>query len=153
MAGETTITVIGNLTADPEVRYTQGGKAVANGTIASTPRFFDRQTNDWKDGETLFLRYVAWRNAEGIGGNLRKGRRVIAVGVLKQKSYDDREGKKVTYVELEVDSIGAVIIDPPANGGQRPPAQQPKQEPAWTADAPVEEPWAAGGSYNDETPF
>ncbi len=107
MAGETIITVVGNLTADPELRYTQNGLAVANFTIASTPRTFDRQSNEWKDGEALFLRASVWREfAEHVAGSLSKGSRVIATGRLKQRSYDDRDGQKRTSIELEVDEIG-----------------------------------------------
>ena len=107
MAGETIITVVGNLTADPELRYTQNGLAVANFTIASTPRTFDRQANEWKDGEALFLRASVWREfAEHVAGSLTKGSRVIATGRLKQRSYETREGEKRTAIELEVDEIG-----------------------------------------------
>jgi single-strand DNA-binding protein len=107
MAGETIITVVGNLTADPELRYTQSGLAVANFTIASTPRTFDRQANDWKDGEALFLRASCWREfAEHVAGSLTKGARVVATGRLKQRSYETKEGEKRTAIELEVDEIG-----------------------------------------------
>ncbi|AZZ50101.1 single-stranded DNA-binding protein [Rathayibacter rathayi] len=107
MAGETIITVVGNLTADPELRYTQGGLAVANFTIASTPRTFDRQANDWKDGEALFLRASVWREfAENVAGTLTKGSRVVATGRLKQRSYETKEGEKRTSIELEIDEIG-----------------------------------------------
>jgi single-strand DNA-binding protein len=107
MAGETIITVVGNLTADPELRYTQNGLAVANFTIASTPRTFDRQANEWKDGEALFLRASVWREfAEHVAGSLTKGSRVIASGRLKQRSYETKEGEKRTTIELEVDEIG-----------------------------------------------
>ena len=107
MAGETIITVVGNLTADPELRYTQNGLAVANFTIASTPRTFDRQANDWKDGEALFLRASVWREfAEHVAGSLTKGSRVIASGRLKQRSYETKEGEKRTTIELEIDEIG-----------------------------------------------
>ena len=107
MAGETIITVVGNLTADPELRYTQNGLAVANFTIASTPRTFDRQANEWKDGEALFLRASVWREfAEHVAGSLTKGMRVIAQGRLRQRSYQDREGNQRTSIELEVDEIG-----------------------------------------------
>ena len=107
MAGETIITVVGNLTADPELRYTQNGLAVANFTIASTPRTFDRQANEWKDGEALFLRASVWREfAEPVAGSLGKGSRVIATGRLKQRSYETREGEKRSTIELEVDEIG-----------------------------------------------
>ncbi|AYD86508.1 ssDNA-binding protein [Arthrobacter phage LeeroyJ] len=107
MAGETTITVIGNLTNDPELRFTPSGSAVANFTIASTPRTFDRQSNEWKDGETLFLRAAVWREtAENVAESLQKGMEVICVGRLKSRSYETKEGEKRTVIELEVDSIG-----------------------------------------------
>jgi single stranded DNA-binding protein len=97
MAGETVITVVGNLTSDPELRYTQNGLAVANFTIASTPRSFDRASNDWKDGDALFLRASVWREfAEHVAGSLTKGSRVIATGRLKQRSYETKEGEKRT---------------------------------------------------------
>jgi single-strand DNA-binding protein len=107
MAGETTITVVGNLTSDPELRFTPSGSAVANFTIASTPRTFDRQSNEWKDGETLFLRASVWREAaENVAETLTKGTRVVAQGRLKSRSYDTKEGEKRTVMELEVDEIG-----------------------------------------------
>lgn len=107
MAGETTITVIGNLTSDPELRFTPSGSAVANFTIASTPRTFDRQKNEWVDGETLFLRASVWREmAENVAESLTKGMRVIVSGRLKSRSYETKEGEKRTVIELEVDEIG-----------------------------------------------
>jgi len=107
MAGDTTITVIGNLTGDPELRFTSSGAAVANFTVASTPRSFDRQSNDWKDGDTLFLRCSIWREAaENVAESLTKGMRVIASGRLVQRSYETREGEKRTVVELQVDEVG-----------------------------------------------
>lgn len=107
MAGETTITVIGNLTSDPELRFTPSGSAVANFTIASTPRTFDRQSNEWKDGETLFLRASIWREAaENVAESLTKGMRVLVQGRLKSRTYDTKEGEKRTVMELEVDEIG-----------------------------------------------
>lgn len=107
MAGETTITVVGNLTNDPELRFTPGGDAVANFTIASTPRTFDRAANDWKDGETLFLRASVWKEAaENVAESLTKGMRVVAQGRLKSRSYETKEGEKRTVMELEVDEIG-----------------------------------------------
>ena len=107
MAGDTIITVIGNLTADPELRFTPSGAAVANFTVASTPRIFDRQTNEWKDGEALFLRCNIWREAaENVAESLTRGSRVIVTGRLKQRSFETREGEKRTVVELEVDEIG-----------------------------------------------
>ena len=107
MAGDTVITVVGNLTADPELRFTPAGAAVANFTVASTPRVFDRQSNEWKDGEALFLRCNIWREAaENVAESLTRGSRVIVQGRLKQRSYETREGEKRTVVELEVDEIG-----------------------------------------------
>lgn len=107
MAGETTITVVGNLVADAELRFTPGGDAVANFTIASTPRTFDKKTNDWKDGETLFLRSSVWREAaENVAESLTKGMRVVAQGFLKSRSYETKEGEKRTVTEFEVQEIG-----------------------------------------------
>ena len=107
MAGETIITVVGNLTADPELRFTPSGAAVASFTIASTPRTFDRNTNEWKDGEALFLRCSIWRQAaENAAESLTRGMRVIAQGRLKQRSYETREGEKRTVIELDVDEVG-----------------------------------------------
>jgi len=107
MAGETVITVIGNLTGDPELRFTPSGAAVANFTVASTPRQFDRQSNEFKDGDTLFMRCSIWREAaENVAESLTKGTRVIASGRLVQRSYETREGEKRTVVELQVDEIG-----------------------------------------------
>ncbi|WP_067695230.1 single-stranded DNA-binding protein [Nocardia jejuensis] len=106
-AGDTVITVIGNLTADPELRFTPAGAAVANFTVASTPRVFDRNTNEWKDGEALFLRCNIWREAaENVAESLTRGSRVIVSGRLKQRSYETREGEKRTVVELEVEEVG-----------------------------------------------
>ena len=107
MAGETTITIVGNLTADPELRFTPSGAAVANFTVASTPRTFDRQSNEWKDGETLFMRCSVWRDAaENIAESLHRGTRVIVTGRLKSRSYETKEGEKRTVVELDVDEVG-----------------------------------------------
>ncbi|WP_366180652.1 single-stranded DNA-binding protein [Actinomyces timonensis] len=107
MAGDTVITIIGNLTADPEMRFTPSGAAVASFTIASTPRTFNRQTNEWQDAETLFMRCSIWRDAaENVAESLTKGMRVIAQGRLQQRSYTDREGAQRTVVEMQVDEIG-----------------------------------------------
>jgi single-strand DNA-binding protein len=107
MAGETVITVVGNLTADPELRFTPNGAAVANFTVASTPRTFDRQTNEWKDGDALFLRCAVWREvAENVAESLTRGSRVVVQGRLKQRSFETKEGEKRTVVELDVDEIG-----------------------------------------------
>lgn len=139
MAGETVITVIGNLTADLELRYTQAGLPVANGTIASTPRTFDRQANEFKDGEPLFLRISIWRQAgEHAAASLTKGMRVIAQGNLKQKSYTDKEGNNRTSIELEVTEIGPSLAFATAQvtraaqqgqgGGQQQPQMQGQQQ-------------------------
>jgi single-strand DNA-binding protein len=101
------VTITGNLVADPEVRFTANGVAVANLTIASTPRTYDRQSSEWKDGETLFLRGAVWKEAaENVADNLTKGQRVIAIGKLKQRSFEDKEGNKRSSIELEIDEIG-----------------------------------------------
>ena len=173
MAGETIITVVGNLTSDPELKYTQTGLAVANFTIASTPRTFDRASNDWKDGEALFLRASVWREfAEHVAGSLTKGSRVIATGRLKQRSYETKEGEKRTSYELEVDEIGPSLRYATAQvtraastregggssaprGGQVGGGQQ-AEEP-WAASAPASasggDVWNTPGNYSDETPF
>jgi single-strand DNA-binding protein len=177
VAGETIITVVGNLTSDPELRYTQNGLAVANFTIASTPRNFDRQANEWKDGEALFLRASVWRDfAEHVAGSLAKGSRVIATGRLKQRSYETREGEKRTAIELEVDEIGpslryatAQVTRASGGGGQGgggPRAQVSGGGGARQNDDPWGAPgtssgggaggadgWSAPGAYDDETPF
>ena len=107
MAGETVITIIGNLTNDPELRFTPSGAAVANFTVASTPRTFERQSNEWKDGETLFMRCSVWRDAaENVAESLVRGTRVIVSGRLRSRSYETKEGEKRTVVELEVDEVG-----------------------------------------------
>ncbi|UCR88284.1 single-stranded DNA-binding protein [Mycetocola spongiae] len=173
MAGETIITVVGNLTADPELRYTQGGLAVANFTIASTPRNFDRQTNEWKDGEALFMRASVWREfAEHVAGSLTKGSRVVATGRLKQRSYETKEGEKRTSIELEVDEIGPSLryataqvsrAQSSGGGGGRPQQQQSAvQDEPWASAAPSNnapsnnssaDAWNTPGSYGDDTPF
>jgi single-strand DNA-binding protein len=107
MAGETPITVVGNLTADPELRFTPSGAAVANFTVASTPRTFDKQSNEWKDGEALFLNCSVWRQAaENAAESLQRGMRVIVQGRLKARSYETREGEKRTVFEIDVDEVG-----------------------------------------------
>ncbi|WP_136192038.1 single-stranded DNA-binding protein [Actinomyces procaprae] len=126
MAGDTVITIIGNLTADPEMRFTPSGAAVASFTIASTPRSFDRQAQEWRDGETLFMRCSIWRDAaENVAESLTKGTRVIAQGRLVQRSYTTREGENRTVVEMQVDEIGpslryakAQVTRQPRGGGQ-----------------------------------
>lgn len=107
MAGETVITVVGNLTADPELRFTPSGAAVASFTVASTPRTFDRQSNEWKDADTLFMRCSIWREAaENVAETLTKGTRVVVQGRLVQRSFETREGEKRTVVEMQVDEVG-----------------------------------------------
>jgi single-strand DNA-binding protein len=174
VAGDTVITVIGNLTADPELRFTPSGAAVANFTVASTPRQFDRQTNEWKDGEALFLRCNIWREAaENVAESLTRGSRVIVSGRLKQRSYETREGEKRTVVELEVDEIGPSLKYATAKvnkasrsggggggfgggGGSRQPAQSGG---GGAAPAGGDDPWGsapASGSFaggDDEPPF
>jgi single-strand DNA-binding protein len=167
MAGETIITVVGNLTADPELRYTQGGLAVANFTIASTPRSFDRQSNEWKDGEALFLRASVWRDvAEHVAGTLTKGSRVLATGRLKQRSYETKEGEKRTSMELEVDEIGPslryataqVTRTQSSGGGGGGRSGGAVAEEPWAPSAPASsggsaDVWNTPGTYTDETPF
>ena len=107
MAGETVITVVGNVTADPELRFTANGAAVANFTVASTPRTFDRQTSEWRDGETLFLRCSAWRNmAENVAETLSRGTRIVVQGRLRSRTFDTKEGERRTVFELDVDEVG-----------------------------------------------
>ena len=178
MAGETIITVVGNLTGDPELRYTQNGLAVANFTIASTPRNFDRAANDWKDGDALFLRASVWREfAEHVAGSLTKGSRVIATGRLKQRSYETKEGEKRTSMELEVDEIGPSLRYATAQvtraaggsgagggggnrgGGGGQVSQGGGGDEPWAPSAPAAasgggaDVWNTPGSYDDETPF
>ncbi|MEU2064606.1 single-stranded DNA-binding protein [Streptomyces sp. NPDC013455] len=126
MAGETVITVIGNLVDDPELRFTPSGAAVAKFRVASTPRTFDRQTNEWKDGESLFLTCSVWRQAaENVAESLQRGMRVIVQGRLKQRSYEDREGVKRTVYELDVEEVGPSLrnatakVTKTAGGGAR----------------------------------
>ena len=160
MANETVITVIGNLTSDPELRYTQNGVAVANFTIASTPRNFDRATSEWKDGDSLFLRASVWKEfAEHVAGSLTKGTRVIASGRLKQKSYETKEGEKRTSMELEIDEIGpslkhatAQVTRANSNGG-RSSAPAAQDEPWAATPAAPAFPAPAGMGFSDETPF
>lgn len=174
MAGETTLTVIGNLTDDPELRFTPSGAAVANFTVASTPRTFNKQTNAWDDGETLFLRCSIWRQAaENVAESLTRGTRVIVSGRLKARSYETREGEKRTVMELEVDEIGpsltwatAKVTRASRSGGgagggfgggggqQAAPANDPWATPAQSAPAAAaNDPWATPGASSDEPPF
>ncbi|MVA74743.1 single-stranded DNA-binding protein [Auraticoccus sp. F435] len=110
MAGETVITLVGNLTADPELRFTPSGAAVANFTVASTPRTFDRQSGEWKDGDAMFLNCAVWRQAaENVAESLQKGMRVIVQGRLKSRSYETREGERRTVFEVDVDEVGPAL--------------------------------------------
>src|SRR3982751_99076 len=127
MAGETVITVVGNLTDDPELRFTPSGAAVTSFTVASTPRYLDKQTNEWKDGDALFLRCSVWRQAaENVAESLVRGSRVIVTGRLKQRSYETKEGEKRTVVEVEVDEVGPSLryatatVSKAARSGQGP---------------------------------
>jgi len=147
MAGDTVITIVGNLTADPELRFTPSGAAVANFTVASTPRTFDRQANEWKDGETLFMRCSVWREAaENVAESLHRGTRVIVQGRLKSRSYDTKEGEKRTVVEMDVDEVGpslryasAKVTKAERSNGQGGfGGQQQGQQPQG-------DPWATGG--------
>jgi len=170
MAGETVITVVGNLTDDPELRFTPSGAAVASFTVASTPRSFDKNTNEWKDGDALFLRCSIWRQAaENVAESLTKGMRVVVQGRLRQRSYETREGEKRTVVELDVEEVGPSLKYATAKvtkasrgsggggfgggdsrgdwsggsggGGSRGGGQQS----GGGGNAPQEDPWATGG--------
>ena len=151
MSNETIVTIVGNLTSDPELRYTQNGVAVANFTIASTPRTYDKQRNEWVDGEALFLRASVWRDyAEHVASSLTKGTRVIAQGRLRQRSYDDRDGQKRTSIELEIDDIGpalryatAQLTRAASSRGDQGQQQQSGQQDAWTP-APTPQTGAQG---------
>lgn len=145
------LTIVGNITSDPELRYTQSGLAVANFTIAQTERIFDRGSNEWKDGATTFIRVSIWRQAaENIAASLKKGNRVIAVGKLKQTEYETKEGEKRTSFELDDAIIGASLEhatlaihrntnqEPPANVAQSTPATAPAAAPQQTAVAPTQ---------------
>lgn len=149
MAGDTVITVIGNLTADPELRFTPSGAAVANFTVASTPRSFDRQAGEWRDGEGLFLRCSLWRQAaEHAADSLTRGTRVIVQGRLRQRSYETREGEKRTVVELEVDEIGLSLRYATAAVTRQARTTDPDNGSA-TPAGPV----AADAGYDEEVPF
>lgn len=153
MTGETTLTIVGNLTADPELRHTQNGLPVVNFTIASTPRTFDRQANEWKDGQPLFMRCSAWREfAEHIAGSLSKGARVVATGRLVQRKYQDREGNPQTSLEFEVDEIGPSLRYATAQVTRTAPRGSSAARPSAPYGAPVDESgaWSPSG---EDTPF
>jgi single-strand DNA-binding protein len=163
MAGDTIITVIGNLTGDPELRWTPSGAAVANFTIASTPRTLDRQTQEWKDGEALFLRCSVWREAaENVAESLTRGSRVVAQGRLKQRTFETKEGEKRSVVELEVDEIGPSLRDATATitkasrSGGRPAGGSAAGNGSGGVDGGSADPWAVPvpvGAGADEPPF
>jgi len=153
MSGETTITIIGNLTADPELRFTNQGVAVANFTVASTPRTFDKQTNEWKDGDALFMRCTLWRQpAENVAESLQRGMRVIVTGRLHQRSFETKTGEKRTVIELDVDEVGPALRYATAKvtrattntgGGAARSSTQP----------PASDPWGSDAATYDEPPF
>ncbi|NUP74312.1 MAG: single-stranded DNA-binding protein [Sinomonas sp.] len=160
---ETPITVIGNLTADPELRFTPSGAAVASFTVASTPRTFDRQGNEWKDGETLFLRGQVWReSAENVAESLSKGMRVIVSGRLKSRTFETKEGEKRTVMEIEVDELGPSLRYSTArvertqgrNGNQPRPASGGQQEDPWaTPTGGQSQSWGQSPAADTEPPF
>jgi single-strand DNA-binding protein len=160
VAGETVITVVGNLTADPELRFTPSGAAVASFTVASTPRTFDRQTNEWKDGEALFLRCSIWRQAaENVAESLQRGTRVVVSGRLKQRSFETREGEKRTVIEMDVDEIGPSLRYATAkvNKTQRGSSGGYGSSGSGSSDGggstATEDPWSSAGPTTDEPPF
>lgn len=153
MAGETVTTVIGNLTADPELRFTPSGAAVANFTVASTPRTFDRQSGEWKDGDALFVRCNVWRQpAENVAESLSRGMRVVVQGRLKQRSYDNKDGQRVTVTELEVDEIGPSLryavakVDRAARGGSTAAPARAGAPARGAAPARSDDPWSSAPS-------
>ena len=168
MAGDTVITVIGNLTDDPELRFTQSGAAVAKFRIASTPRTLDKASGEWKDGEALFLACTVWRQvAENVAESLQRGARVIVAGRLRQRSYETKEGEKRTVIELEVDEIGPSLRYATAKvqkmsrsggggfggsgGGQGGGGGFASDDP-WATAAPASSS-GGGGNFDDEPPF
>jgi len=172
MSGETVITVVGNLVDDPELRFTPAGAAVAKFRIASTPRRFNKTTNEWEDGDALFLTCSVWRQAaENVAESLARGVRVIVQGRLKQRSYEDGQGVKRTVYELDVDEVGptlaratAKVTKNPAGGGQR--SQQDPSGDPWANARPAnaqqqgggwgggqQQPAAQGAGHSDEPPF
>jgi len=155
MAGETQITLVGNLVDTPELRFTPNGAAVAKFRIASTPRTFDKTSNQWKDGEPLFLPCTVWRQAaENVAESLNKGNRVIVVGRLRQRSYETKEGEKRTVFEVEVDEVGpaltfatAKVTKANSNGG----GQRAGNDDGWASATPTGS--RPGGGFNDSPPF
>ena len=167
MAGDTTITVVGNLTADPELRFTPSGAAVANFTVASTPRTFDKNSGEWKDGEALFLRCNIWRqSAENVAESLTRGMRVVVQGRLRQRSFETKEGEKRTVVELEVDEVGPSLRYATAkvNKAARGSGDGGFGGRSGGGSAPADDPWGSappagasasgsGSGFADEPPF
>ena len=167
MAGETTITIIGNLVDDPDLRFTPSGAAVANFRIASTPRTFDRQTNEWKDGETLFMSCAVWRQAaENVAESLQRGMRVIVSGRLKARSFETREGEKRTVFEIDVDEVGPSLRSATAkvtrasrsggeggySGGNQGGASQGGASQGGASQGGANDPWAAPASSGGDAP-
>jgi single-strand DNA-binding protein len=158
VAGDTTITVVGNLTSDPELRFTPSGASVASFTVASTPRFLDKGSNEWKDGDALFLRCSVWRQAaENAAESLHRGDRVIVTGRLKQRSFETKEGEKRTVVEIDVDEVGPSLryasakVTKVSRGGGSSGGQAGHR-----SSAPADDPWstpAPVGGLTDEPPF
>lgn len=155
MAGDTTLTLVGNLTADPELRFTQSGAAVASFTVASTPRSFDKASNSWKDGEALFMRCSAWRDlAEHVAESLTRGARVLVTGRLVQRSFETKEGEKRTVIELQVEEVGpslryatAKVSKAERSGGGQPQSSAPASDP-WGSAPP-----AGSGGFTEQPPF
>ena len=170
-AGDTQITIVGNLVGDPELRFTPAGQPVANFRVASTPRFLDKTTNEWKDGDGLFLTCTVWRQpAENVAETLQRGMRVIVSGRLRQRSYETKEGEKRTVYEVEVDDVGPSLKYASAkvtraqrssgNGGYgqgQGGGQQGQRGQSQGGGSAEQDPWAAdtgaGGGYSDEPPF
>lgn len=164
MAGEPVVTIVGNLTADPELRFTPSGAQVANFTVASTPRTYDRQSNDWKDGEPLYMRCAIWRDAaENVAESLSRGTRVVVQGRLRQRSYETKEGERRTVVEMDVDEIGPSLRyataqvtksgrrdgGQPQGGydnsqGQQQAPQPQQQQPQRSTGVQQSDPWSTG---------
>lgn len=163
MAGDTIITVIGNLTDDPELRFTPSGAAVAKFRVASTPRFFDKSSSEWKDGEPLFLSCTVWRQAaEHVAESLQRGTRVIVSGRLRQRSYETREGEKRTVIELEVDEIGPSLRYATAKvqkmsrsgGGGGGQGGGGNFDDPWASASPApSRGGSGGGNFDEEPPF
>jgi single-strand DNA-binding protein len=163
-AGDVTVTVVGNLTNDPELRFTPSGAAVASFTVASTPRILDKATNEWKDGDALFLRCSVWRQAaENVAESLTRGARVIVTGRLKQRSFETKEGEKRTVVELDVDEVGPSLryatakVTKATRGGGGGGGGYSGGGSSFGGGAADDDPWAtpapSGGGMTDEPPF